>query len=292
MEGSLYDNPQLQSTRGAYESAERAATQAESSAISLPTMLKEALNKKFSADNPLVQGREQALQNYLTVAERAPLDVTAKSAGGNSDVVYSPLEQSSLIGAKRATAMAPLSTANYLLGLAEGGIADVVDSTSRAGQAEASRLRGNASLARQSYTDLFSELAARAEEERRRKDDEFRERQFQESIRQFNVGQSGKGGGFDLSGLLSLMGGNVQGTKDTRPSLDSFIYEDSKKQAAPKVNLSGTVKAAQNSGSQQIASRGNAQWALQPIADAVGNWLRGWNAPQSNFASASQLGFR
>lgn len=225
---TIYDNPQLQSARSAYEGAERQATQAESSSISLPTMLKEALNKKFSADNPLVQGRERALENYLTVNESAPLDVTHRSAGGRSDVVYSPLEQSSLIGARRAAATAPLSTANYLLGMAEGGIADVVDSTSRAGQAEVSRLKGNAQLKRQTYQDIFSEIAARAAEEQQRRDNEYRERELEESIRQFNVGQSSKNsGGFDLSSLLSLFnGGDVLG-------LDAFEEEEPKKKTEP-----------------------------------------------------------
>lgn len=185
---SVYDDPRLTSARSAYESADRQATQTEASAVSLPTMLKDALNKKFSADNPLVQGRERALQNYLTVNDQAPLDVTAKSAGGRSDVVYTPLEQSALIGAKRAAATAGLSTANYLLGTAEGGIADIIDSASRAATAEATRSRGKATAARQSYLDVVDELSRRAEEA-------FKEREFAEGVRQFNVSQANRGGG-------------------------------------------------------------------------------------------------
>lgn len=185
---SVYDDPRLASARSAYETAQRSATETSAAAATLPTMLRDALNKKFSADNPLVQGRERALQNYLTVNSSAPLDVTAKSAGGKSDVVYTPLEQSSLIGAKRAAATAPLSTANYLLGQAEGGISDTVDSANRAATAEATRSQGKASLARQSYADILDELSRRAE-------DAWKQKEFDEGVRQFNVSQANKGGG-------------------------------------------------------------------------------------------------
>lgn len=183
---SIYDDPNLQSARTAYEGAQRQATETEASAMSLPTMLKDALTKKFATpDNPLVAGRERALKDYLTVSESAPLDVTHKSAGGRADVVYTPLEQSSIIGAKRAGAVAPLSTANYLLGLAEGGISDTIDSASRAAGAEATRSQGRATLARQSYMDILNELAGKAEEA-------WKEKEFNEGVRQFNVSQANK----------------------------------------------------------------------------------------------------
>lgn len=185
---SYYDDPKLTQARTAYETAERAATSAQSAETKLPDMLREALTKKFSADNPLVQNRESALQNYLTVNAQAPLDVTHKSAGGLSDVIYSPLEQSALIERKRASATAPLSTANYLLQLAEGGMGNIIDAGTRAAQAQTIQRQGEAKLKRQSYTDILDELSRKA-------DEAWREKEFNEKVRQFNVSQSNKGSG-------------------------------------------------------------------------------------------------
>lgn len=161
---SIYDNPQLQASRNAYEGAARKATAADASATTLPDMLKSALTAKFSQDNPLVQNRERALEGYMKGVTEAPLAVTAQSAGGNAPVVYNPQQQANLIQARRAATTAPLTTANYLLGLAEGGIGDTIDATSRAAQAETKRLYGAADIARTSYKDILDELSMKADE--------------------------------------------------------------------------------------------------------------------------------
>lgn len=274
---SVYDDPRLQTARGNYETAERQATTTEASAVSLPTMLRDALTKKFSADNPLVQGRERALENYIRVGDQAPLDVTPRSAGGNADVIYTPGQQSALIGAKRASALAPLSTANYLLGLAEGGITDIVDSASRASLAEATRQRGNATLARQSYVDILDELSKRADEAYREKE----------------LALKGKeSGGLDIASLLALMGGgDTLGAFDDLSGLAAFEEEEPKEQKKKevKVDLKSTTKAAAVPGAQTLPQGGGGEWALSPLASWFGNLFRG---PEPlNVKSSSQLGF-
>lgn len=162
--GSVYDDPRLQTARTNYETASRAATNADAQTTSLPDLLKTALTQKFQSNNPLIQGRERALTDYMKGVTEAPLSVTAESAGGNAPVIYNPQQQANLIQARRATTLAPLTTANFLLDTAQGGIGDVIDATSRASQAETKRLYGEAELAQNNYKNVLEELSARAEE--------------------------------------------------------------------------------------------------------------------------------
>ena len=161
---SFYDSPQLtQAREGAYQATQKANTE-EQAGMTLADSLREALTKKFSTANPLVQDRESSLSGYLSGVEQAPLSVTPRSAGGQSDVVYTPQEQAALIAGRRAVPTAKLATSNFLLGLGTGGIEDVVGSTSRAHEAYTKGLRGNAELANTRYKDILGELSARAEE--------------------------------------------------------------------------------------------------------------------------------
>lgn len=175
---AIYNDPRLTQAKTAYESATRRATSTESSAMSLPDILKDTLTKKFSQDNPLIQGRERALQGYLQATTQAPLDVAPQLAGGNAPVIYNPLEQANLIQGRRAAATAPLASANYLLDIARGGIGDIIDASSRAAQAETVKQRGAAQIARTSYEDILNELSAKAEAA-------LKQRDFEESVRQF-----------------------------------------------------------------------------------------------------------
>jgi hypothetical protein len=184
---SPYDNPALQSARTAYEGASKTATTAEVAGYSLPDQLRSALNAKFSKDNPMVQDRESALTNYLNTTTSAPLSVTPTSAGGTSPVILNPLQQADLIQRKKSSALSGLTTANDLLGLATGGVNNIVDSASRAYQGQVAQKQGAAKIAGDSYTSLLNELSARA-------DQAFQEKQFNENVRQFDVSQANKGG--------------------------------------------------------------------------------------------------
>ena len=202
---SVYDDPRLQEARGGYESAQRAATDSQAAGYTLPAQLKEALNKKFSTDNPLIQSRENALRGYLEAGTSAPLSVTPQSAGGQASVIYNPQQQANLIQQRRAVPMSQLSTSNYLLGLAQGGIPDIINATSDAHKAQTARLQGEATIKGDSYKNLLSELVTKAEEATRQRDEAFREREFQEKIRQFDVGEARKGSGGDGIDLMALL---------------------------------------------------------------------------------------
>lgn len=167
----------------------------------LPDMLREALNKKFSTSNPLIQDRERALTGYMTAATEAPLRYTPQSAGGQSETVYTPQEQANLIQGYRAPFLSKLATTNDLIGLNTGGIENVIGATSRAAQSNLEGLRGGADVARQSYLDLLGEQQSRE----------------QMQLEREKIGQGGSSG-MDLSFLLPLLLGAGQQSTPSMPT--------------------------------------------------------------------------
>lgn len=207
---SIYDNPNLQNAQTASSQATQAYNTAATDQITLADSLKEALNKKLGTGNPLIQQREGALTNFLNTSTQAPLDYTAKSAGGNSDVVYSPLQQANLIQGRRSAALAPITTLNTLLGLETGGVGNIIDSVSRANQARVAGLQGNAQLAQQNYTNILDVLKAKADEQ----------------YKNASLAYQNKGIG-DLLPLLQLLTG---GGSTNRPDITSALEDSSQPQ--------------------------------------------------------------
>ena len=161
---SVYDNPILSTARETASSTAKAAGTAASEAMTLPDQLRSALTKKFGEDNPVVQQRQSAFENYLNTTTQAPLDVTSTTVGGNAPVIFNPLQQANLIQQKRSAALAPLSSLNDLFGLETGGLENVIGATSRANQAQVAGLNTAAQLSRQNYEDILNELSKKAEE--------------------------------------------------------------------------------------------------------------------------------
>lgn len=164
MPTSFLDNPDLSRVRSEAASAASAYSEAAKTGLTLPDMLREALSKKFSTESPLLKQREGAVKTYMTESANAPLAVTPVSAGGTAPVVYNPLEQASLIAGRRASALAPLTSLNALLALSQSGMENVIGETGRVYQGVVEGLKNEATIKRQSYTDLLDELSKTADE--------------------------------------------------------------------------------------------------------------------------------
>ena len=246
---SYFDSPELTGARNSSSEAIKNYSSAKAEGMTLPQRLTEALNKKFSTDNPMVQQREGQLTNYMNTTTQAPLDYTHTSAGGNSNVVYNPMEQANLINQRRTSALVPLTTTNYLLGLNQGGIGDVVDSVSNLWGADTQRMGGAAEAARLNYTDLLdmaktkSALASNslaAEEDKRRWEAEMALK-----------GRSGSGGGGGLSNLESILQQymdlqNGGGQEMDLSGLDAAIEDDGNSQSSqPQSNLNWQQRIAE-----------------------------------------------
>jgi len=134
-----------------FETAQRSANEASSTAITLGDQLKSALNEKL-ANSPIVSERSQAASGFLTELGNAPTQVLPQNTGGT---IFNPSEQASIISGRRAGALMPLLTANQRYDLLSGNISDIVGATSRAAQAEATSKQGEANIADKLLQNLF-----------------------------------------------------------------------------------------------------------------------------------------
>ena len=157
---NYFNDPRLQQAQQQYQQTAQAATESQAQGQTLPQMLQDALQKKFGENNPLVQQREGATQNYLNSIPASQSAVLPENQGG---VVLNPLQQANLIQQRQSASLAPLTTANYLLGLHQQGLGNVIQNATAAHQAQTTRLMGGAQTARTSYQDILNELSGRAD---------------------------------------------------------------------------------------------------------------------------------
>ncbi len=182
---SYLNDPSLTAASTNATNAQNTANSDASGAISLPDLLKQTLDAKFSNNNPLIATQGQQLKDYLNTSTQAPLDYTAKSAGGNSDVVYSPLDFANLVQGRKAAALAPLAGTNFLLGESTGGIQNIIDASSRAAQAQAATAQGYATNTENTFQHLLALMQAKTQAAQQ-------QQSYNEGVRQFNVGQANK----------------------------------------------------------------------------------------------------
>jgi hypothetical protein len=138
------------------------AGQTSASAVSLPNILKDSLNKLFAKDNPLFQQRESAIENFFTAREQRAQELRPENLGG---VILQPSERRALIAQRRAQAVAPLTTINDLINLAIGGIGDITERAGTTFQAAATREATQAELLGQRASDAL-QLYQQRESER------------------------------------------------------------------------------------------------------------------------------
>lgn len=172
----FYSDPGLQTAQQQSQQAGQAYQTATKNAATMPDLLKQALDKKFSENNPLIQQREAALKNYMTVSETAPQSVLPENTGGR---IFSPLEQSGLIAGQRAGALAPITSLNDILGWQQGGIQNTIGEATRMYQALVQAAQIESQNKRQSYQDLLSLISGKAGQA-------TSDRAFAEDVRQFN----------------------------------------------------------------------------------------------------------
>lgn len=149
------DYGSLDPLRRSADTASQEAVNQQAAGALLPGMLRDALTKKFTDNNPLITQRGTALTGYMTAAEGAANEQRAVQQSGNP---YSPTQLRSLQGQREAAALVPLVGINYLLGQQTGTIGDVIDATTGAFQANTAAAQGAAGIARTRYQDELDRL--------------------------------------------------------------------------------------------------------------------------------------
>jgi len=165
------------------------AYSAASSAISfkeqlpdLASKLREALTTKFN-ESPLFAARENAMQTFLAAPSAIRADISKMQQ--ESGVPFSPTQQESITGARRAAAFAPLSTSNLMLGTAYGGLDTMMQGGVKAFEA--------ASTAQTERANLMNTIQQQ----------EF-ERQMKEKQYALDVIKANKSEGLSFSNLMAM----------------------------------------------------------------------------------------
>ena len=145
--------------------ASRRASESESSALLLPQKLREIFTERFQT-SPLIAQREKASSELLAAPER----IRKETADITRTTPLTPTGIRALESSKRASAFAPLETANLLIGSQFGNLQDIITAGSAAATAQAGKAQKEASLLmdlrKQAMEELFktSELQLKRQE--------------------------------------------------------------------------------------------------------------------------------
>ena len=225
---SFYNDPGLAGAQQQSQQAGQAYKTAVTNASTMPDLLKQALDKKFSENNPLIQERSGAAANYLNEFTNAPQAVQQPG------MIFNPQEQANLIQQRRSSALVPVMNANELLSWQQGGIQNTVGETTKMYQALVQSAAIEAENKRNSYMDLLDLISRKAQAAEQQRQFQQQQKSYDESIRQWNLQYeldkqkaAQSGGGLDLSGIFEWLN-NQNNTADNRPPLDTFVEGNKK----------------------------------------------------------------
>lgn len=161
-----YSDPAYVQAKQASDTAYQQYGTAAQNTLTMPDMLKKALDQKFaSQDNPLYKMQENTSKDYFNSLDTGYQDVLPEN---NNGMIFSPEAQQQQIQGKRNSLLALLSSVNQMIGGGFGGIENVIGEATKMYTAQEKAAQLKAETARQKVADLFEEISAK------------------EAIRQFN----------------------------------------------------------------------------------------------------------
>lgn len=218
----------IATARSNAQSTTESAAKLQESIPGLLQGLRQNLVSIYQKDNPLVQGRTQALESYLSAPDQARasyLPANQPQVEG-SPLNFSPTQLQAMVSSRQAAALAPLLGLNQMINAQYGNIGDIVGNAGNIYQAQLGAAQTRAQSAQQAYQQALAI-------------DQFN-REFAEKQRQFDISEArlrkSGGGGFDPSAILAaiLNQNQQQSTQGQRPPLESFdISEETNTQRAP-----------------------------------------------------------
>ena len=173
-----YNDPGLVQAKNEADTAFQQYGTATANAISMPDMLKSALDKKFaSQDNPLFAQQAGAVSNYANILDTGYRDVLPEN---NQGMIFSPESQQAQIQGKRNSALGELSGINSRIAGGFGGIENVIKEATNTYRAQATASQFKSEGARAKYMDLLDQIDRKVAQLNT-------DRDFAENTRQFNL---------------------------------------------------------------------------------------------------------
>lgn len=174
------------------------ATSLAASGVNLPQQLREAVTGRLES-SPLFGQREKAAEQVLTSGSRAREDIGGilrrGQAGEEGGAILSPTQQQSIISARGAADVVPLTSLNDLLTTRIGGVDTAVNTGLNAYQMMLQNAQNLATTKTGQANDAFSRLLSLAADSR--------------AEQELNLKQADAGGGGFTSILSSLLSGGI-----------------------------------------------------------------------------------
>jgi len=173
--------------------------------LTMPDMLKKALDQKFaSQQNPLYGMQENAAKDYFNSLDTGYQSVLPSN---NNGMIFSPEAQQDQIAGKRNSLLAALSSVNQMIGGGFGGIQNVISEATKAYQAQEMAAKLKADSAANKLKQLMDEIDAKE-----------KIRQFNESLK-IEQQKANASSGSDISSLIAaVLASQGQGTQNTQTS--------------------------------------------------------------------------
>jgi hypothetical protein len=253
--------------QNAYDTSSN-VSQMESDAPSLLSQLKQNLVGIFTKDNPVIGARDAALTDYLKTPSQTRADILPSNMPTveGRNLTLSPTQQDSIVSGRKAAAFAPLAGYNEILKAMYGNIGDMVQGAGGIYDSTLKSEQNKAANALDLYRSAISEYSA--------------------------THQGGGGSGIDLASIIQAIRGTQGSDVPDLSKYESIVKPAKQAKPAPKVNLSSVATAANIPAGNQLASvpqsNGNGEWLLSPFL----NWLGGFKAPKTDFASLDKLGLQ
>lgn len=151
-----YNDPGLVQARNNASTAMSNYGTAQQATLTMPDMLKAALDKKFqSQDNPLLGQRDKAFADYSNTNNTGNLTVSPEN---NNGMIFSPSSQLEQIQGRRTSALTSILSLTRLLAAGEAGNNNFIDQATNNYKTQELGAKNKADSARQSYVDLLDEI--------------------------------------------------------------------------------------------------------------------------------------
>jgi hypothetical protein len=150
----MITSDQIDQYRNTAETSASEATKFAAGGATVESELRDALSSKLAANKPLIEGRNEAMANYLATPARA------RDNFGNpesSNFVFNPYSRGKLIANEQSLAYQPYANMTDYLGLAMGSIGDLAKQGAANYQAQANSKLGAAELAQNQYQNALNE---------------------------------------------------------------------------------------------------------------------------------------
>lgn len=179
---------EVSQARQTAERAETSASDFSAASMTVTDQLRKTINDALKQNKELYDIRSTSLANFLASPEIAEAKYAVKD---KPDYIFNPFERNKAIAEYVKGEEIPFLTANAMLGQVVGGGERLIESGTRAFQAQTIATQAASTAARQAYTDVLNEFMMKENIRSGRASEELSREQF--AFQKAQAGRAGSG---------------------------------------------------------------------------------------------------